>query len=462
MRGESETQRKRLLEELKGLFGPAFGPALEAYGRSFAERISQDAGFRAEVRDRFERGRSLGGFPELSALIGGMSEEELEEFFESGWTDIALPPSGPSENPWDWPPWEGDIEAYRQDLYAGMAFSFADLRSFAREWLDELRRVGYYGMEESLGLPLKQQADSLSPTPTDTLPLYGAAYPVRFPNTCQTIWLDLHGPRSEEGQYREVLISEEPLRTDSAIFAALSALEGRQLDIGLLREALPEIVPLRGESVWDRWTKVLAGENVREKLPDTLRKLRHHQTLDYVLMLLRYHRPGFDDRSLEERTNLIAETCVYINEFLEVLRKLMAFVEYGMPGRRAVPAVKSIARDIKAAILKDVDGLTYREIGEKLGVPPPADFGHKGDYSTVRKMVSRGRNVFQIGLGVEGWQGQISAMQAESNRRYSLSDPEREAEDLSEVLHISFEEALELVEEEKVRDQERGEEPGIA
>ncbi|MGH3086316.1 MAG: hypothetical protein ACRDSJ_03220, partial [Rubrobacteraceae bacterium] len=261
---------------------------------------------------------------------------------------------------------------------------------------------------------------------------------------------------------REVLVSEEPLRTDEAIFAAMTALEGRRLDVGLLREALPEIVPLRGESVWERWTRALGERSVREDLPAILHKLRHHQTLDYVLMLLRYHRPGFDDRPLEERTNLIAETCVHINEFIEVLRKLMAFVEYGVPGRRSVPAVKSIARDIKAAILKDVDGLTYREIGEKLSVPPPADFGHKGDYSTVRKMVARGRNVFQIGLGEEGWQGQIAAMQAESNRRHSLSDPERDAEDLSEVLNISFEEALELVEEEKARDQEREDEPGIA
>lgn len=32
------------MDELKGLFGPAFGPALEAYGRSFAERISEDEG----------------------------------------------------------------------------------------------------------------------------------------------------------------------------------------------------------------------------------------------------------------------------------------------------------------------------------------------------------------------------------------------------------------------------------
>jgi hypothetical protein len=57
----------------------------------------------------------------------------------------------------------------------------------------------------------------------------------------------------------------------------------------------------------------------------------------------------------------------------------MAFVEYGVPGRRTVPVAKSVARDIKAAILKDVEGLTYEQIGERLGVPSPADFGYKGD-----------------------------------------------------------------------------------
>lgn len=450
MRGESETRRRRLLEEIKGLFGPAFGPGVEAYDRSFAERISQDACFRAEVRDRFERGRALGGFPELSALIGGMSPAELEEFFRDGWTRVALPPPGPSENPWDRAPWDGDVEAYREDLYAGMAFGFSDLRTFAREWLQELLRVGYYGMEESIGLPVKQQADNLSPVPTGPLPLYGESYPVRFDGTRQTIWLQLDGSRSEEGQYREISVSEQPLRTDEAIFAAMTMLEGRQLDIGLLLEALPEILPLRGESVWQRWTKALGDRSAREGIPEVLRKLRHHQTLDYVLHLLRYHRPDFDDRPLEERAALLAETCAHKNEFVEVLRRLMAFVEYGAPGRRSVPAAKSVARDVRAAILKDVDGLTYREIGEKLGVPPPADFGHKGDHPTVRKIVSRGRKVFEIGLGEEGWRGQIEAMKAEASRRHSLSETAREAEDVAEALGLSLEKALKLLEEEQI------------
>ena len=458
VRGEAlEARRRRLLDEFKGLFGPAFGPALDAYGRSFSERIGQDKGFRDEVRDRFERGRALGGFPNLSALLSGMTPGQQDEFFETGWTRLILPPPGPPTNPWDRAPWAGDREAYREDLYSGLAFAFTDLRAFAREWLDELSRVGYYGMEESLGLPLKQQADELPAVPKPP-PLYGEAYPVRFEGTRQTIWLNLDGPRSREGGYRRISVSEEPLRTDGAIFAALTALEGRPLDVGLLREALPEIMPLRGESVWDRWTKVLGERHARERLRELLGNLRHHQTLDYVLMLLRYHRPDFDDAPLEERAELLAGTCAHINEFLEMLRKLMAFVEYGVPGRGAVPVARTAARDVEAAVLKDLEGLTHHEIGKRLGVPPPANFSYKGDHPTVRKMVARGRRILILGLGEEGWQVRAGAMRSDARRYLSLDETRREAESLAQALGISYEEALRCVEGEKAR---REYEPGI-
>lgn len=457
MRGESDAHRRRLLEELKGLFGPAFGPALEAYGRSFAERISEDEGFRAEIRDRFERGRAWGGFPELSSLLGGMSPEEEDEFFASGWTRVALPPPGPPENPWDRAPWAGDREAYREGLYSGLAFTFTDLRSFAREWLEELLRVGYYGMEESIGLPIKQQAGNLSPSP-ESLPLYGESYPVRLEGTRQTVWLNLDGPRSEKGQYREVTVSEEPLRTDSAIFAALAMLEGRPIDLSCLRKALPELVPSYGGSVWDRWTELLRDGQQAE----LLRSFGHHQTLDYVLLLLRYHRPGFDALPLEERAALLADSCAYLNDSLEVLGKFMSYIEHGIPGRGAMPAAKSVDRDIKAAILKDVESLTYRQIGERLGVPPPADFSYKGDHPTVRKMVGRGRRFFKTGLGEEGYASHVESMKEDVKRRRGMSGIEREAEDLAEAFGIPYEDALEQVEEEKNQDQEREEEPGPA
>ncbi len=53
-------------------------------------------------------------------------------------------------------------------------------------------------------------------------------------------------------------------------------------------------------------------------------------------------------------------------------------------------------------------------------------------------------------------------MKAEAERRSSLSEVEREAEDVAESLGISYEEALKIVEEEKAKAGESGEEPGIA
>lgn len=460
MRGGSETHRK-VLQELKELFGPAFGPAVEAYGRSLAERLCEDdEGFVSAVKHRFEKGRLNEEFPALSDLLAGASDREVEEFFESGWTRIVLPEPAPhaESKPWDLAPWGGDLEAYREDLYAGMAFGFSDLRAFAREWLEELLRVGYYGMEESLGLPLKQQAGDLSTLPKP-LPLFGEAYPVRIGEAGQVFWLQLDAGRSERG-YKNVAISDEPLRTDRAIIAALTALEGRSMDTERLAKALPEVLPAYGESVWDRWTKTFKERRSDEELVDTLEGLRYHQALDYVLTLLRYHRPGFDEMPREERIALVAGTCSYINTFLEALRKLMAFLEYGTPGRRILAATKVVDRDIKAAVLKDVDGLTYRQIGRELGVPPPEDVGHKGDHPTVRKMVRRGRRILEQALGVEGWRRQAEAMRAEAERWNSLSEEEREAEMEFETLGVPYEEPFRCAEGEPRTRWE--DEPGIA
>lgn len=356
-----------------------------------------------------------------------------------------LPPALPDPRPWDHAPWNGNLEAYREDLYGGMAFGLPDVRAFAQEWLEELLRVGYYGMEESLGLPLRQQEGEYS-SPPRPLPLYGEAYPTRLGGTGQTVWLQLDGPRSPERGYREISVSDKPLRTDAAILASLTALEVRPIDLGVLREILPKILPLRGESFWDRWTGILEDRHADEKLKSTLRDLRHHQTLDYFLALLRYHRPGFDDLPPRERADLITETCSYANEFLDALRKLVAFLEHGRPNRRGPAANRITARDVKAAVLRDVDGLTNRQIGEELCIPAPTDFVVKGDHPTVRKMVGRGRTVLETALGEEGWQRQAEAMKAEAARWHSISSPEQEAEIESEILGVPYEETLQRVE----------------
>jgi len=145
----------------------------------FAERLASDEELVAEICKRFETARSEGRFSILSALLTETSEEDLEQFFRSGWAQMALPPRESSvRQPCDESPWEGDLQAYREDLYAGMAFGMPDMRAFAREWLEELLRVGYYGMEESLGVPLKQQSAEFF-SPPRSRPLHGQTYPAR-------------------------------------------------------------------------------------------------------------------------------------------------------------------------------------------------------------------------------------------------------------------------------------------
>ena len=134
------------------------------------------------------------------------------------------------------------------------------------------------------------------------------------------------------------------------------------------------------------------------------------------MLLLRYHRPRFDALPQEDQLGLIEKTCVHINRYLDALRKPTSFLEYGVPGKRQTLALKDADRDVRAAVRRDVEGLTYREIGRIFAVPPPADFAYKGDHPRVRQMVNRGRTILERALGKVGWQEQIREMQAEAAR----------------------------------------------
>lgn len=89
--------------------------------------------------------------------------------------------------------------------------------------------------------------------------------------------------------------------------------------------------------------------------------------LGYMVALLRYYRPEFDGLPAEERLALIARGCGYTNDFLASLRKLTAFLEYGTPENDLRSMVEDADRDVKAAMLRDVEEISYAAIGEKLG-----------------------------------------------------------------------------------------------
>ncbi len=180
-----------------------------------------------------------------------------------------------------------------------------------------------------------------------------------------------------------------------------------------------DIAPETVESGWEEAVSV--GKSLKN-LEAKVKPLKH---LEYLLPLIRYYRPEFDNRSAEEQQDLIEKACHYINDFLKSLGKLQAFLEYGTPNRKLTPAVKEPNRDVQAAVLHEVDGLNYRQIGELMRIPLPPDFEVKGEHQTVRKMVERGRGILKRAFGEEGWREQVEKMKTQQAWWQSLSEAEQ-------------------------------------
>lgn len=430
-------------EELRELVRPALAARME----SLIEELWQDKELWKTVRERFERGVLRGHYPALLGILSDLSDEQKDTFLEMAGMDAMRSLTPPRRQPWDESPFLGSMDSYREELYGGMAYCYEDeLADFAEEWLTELVRVGYRGMvavlhkDDVYKLPAKEQADPLSESAVSRLlGVHEEAHPVLFENSRQVLWLQLEGNRSRKHGYKEIRVSDKPLRTDKAILAALTVLEGKAVNLKELREGLEDPAVFLDESIMRQ------SFEKRDSVSTGI--FRHTDLLEYVFLLLRYHRPGFDDLSREERIDLIEQTCSHINEFLEASRKLTAFLEYGAPGRRQKPATRDADRDVRAAALKDVGKLTHREIGKELGIPLPEDFDYKGDHPTVRQMVKRGRSILERVLGKGGWQKQIEAMRAEAQRWNSLTDVEKDAESTAEHLGMPYEEAFRIAQE---------------
>ncbi len=444
-----EAARGQILAELEELFELPAGTPPE----SFTQWLVIDEGLRKAVRKRFEQGKSSGKFPLLSMCESHFPREARKMFLVVGWRLlVAASPAAP-EKPWDREPYNGNEEHYREDLYNGVAFAATDLRRFADKWLEELGRVGYRGVGGPSGLPLKQRKDYSTISRPASLPPDGDAYPIRFENTKQVLWLQVNGKRSSKRGYREVRVADEPVRTDEAILAALTVMEGRSIDSRRLRKALAELNLSSERSMLDHWQEAYRSipdeQRSKGKRPELVENLQHSHSLDYMLLLLRHHRPDFDELPQKRKLELIARACELVNEFLGSVHKLASFLEYGATGRQQRKAVEDPDRDVIAAVLRDVDGLTNERIGEELGVSLPKSFKSSGDHSTVREMVGRGRRLLERVLEKEGWQQQIQDMKAEAKRWRSLSDVEQNAEGIAEHLGISYAEALRRAEEEE-------------
>jgi len=231
--------------------------------------------------------------------------------------------------------------------------------------------------------------------------------------------------RSAKGS-RIIEVLENPRRIDASVLAMLTVLEGRPIKVERVREASK--------------TRAVPHEEYDDIVGLGL----------YADSLLRYFRQDFEHLPQEVRLSLVEGTCARIYEFLEALRKLMEFLEYGTPDRDLRRAIENADRDVKAAVLREVDGLTEPKIAEELSIPIPDKAKTKGDYSTVTKMIGRGRKILERAWGEDTWRKKADAMKVEAIRWYSLAPEERVIEECAELLGVSPQEAQRMLLDEKV------------
>jgi hypothetical protein len=122
-----------------------------------------------------------------------------------------------------WSEYEDTVER-REALYRSGSTIFWDLTVLVDLWLEELQEVGLSTLDPASQAPPKQPE---ARGPERSSP-WSDARPVHM-GKGRVLWLRFDGDRTEQG-YRNVRVSDEPLRTDAAIVATLATLEATALN----------------------------------------------------------------------------------------------------------------------------------------------------------------------------------------------------------------------------------------
>lgn len=254
----------------------------------------------------------------------------------------------------------------------------------------------------------------------------------------QELWILFDTRRDDEG-YMSVEVIDTP-QSDVAILAAMVTWLARKVDYRKLRAANSFVRSGAYAAQYEKINALFTEASKEEQgiaspsaqaaldllsgLDDKTEALRH---LEYMLPLIRYYRPDFDSRSPQEQQDLIEKACPHINGFLDALRRLQNFLEYGAPNQKKLtPDFKEPRRDVQAAVLAEVEGLTHSQIGERMKIPRPPNSRISGGHVTARKMVERGKRILERAFGKEGWDKQVKKMKDQKAGWQSLSHEERD------------------------------------
>jgi hypothetical protein len=269
------------------------------------------------------------------------------------------------------------------------------------------------------------------------------------------LWLRLDTRRSDEG-YMAVDLVNAP-QSDAAIIAAMFAylappmsfevfVEARRFDRSSEKRALEgrrDVLSKKMDKGETEWDDLIEIWNIVDDLQTKAKPLL---SAGYLYPLLEFYKPEVIDYSGEQIDEILKKAFHYVNNFLEALRELQAFLEYGAPNRKLIPSIREPGRDIRAAVLRDVHGLKLREVGESLGIRPSPSDEIKGDAQTVSDAVKRGRRILEEAFAEEGgWQVRARAMKVDMEWWDTLSGEERykeiQAQEIASSYGLPIEEA---------------------
>jgi hypothetical protein len=109
----------------------------------------------------------------------------------------------------------------------------------------------------------------------------------------------------------------------------------------------------------------------------------------------------------------LLHTLERINQVRESVEALQNHLWYSNPNKtKAVPPVKNPQRDVRAAVLQDVFGLSTLRIGEILKFDTPSNPHIKRENRAVAVAAQRGRELLHFCFGAEEWSKKAERIRA--------------------------------------------------
>jgi hypothetical protein len=258
----------------------------------------------------------------------------------------------------------------------------------------------------------------------------------------QVIRLLLDAERTAQG-YRRAKVVVGPSRTEQAYIAAVVALTCDKMEQASEAILLSELI--RSHNAKEATLKELHDAIAKD--PDLKgADLFDSFQVSHLYTLLRYFRPELDHANEEERIALLGRAIGYVKNYLEALRRLTEFLQYGEAGPYEGLATKPLtqaAKQVRAAELRELvrtkagTPLPYGKIGKLLGEKRKPTQAARSYDRRIKRMVDAGKEILKQALGEQVYRDYMESKRAEIEHWQTLSEDEQREIQLAENLGAS-------------------------